>query len=108
MALGPSFVSLSGRDISAPVLFGLQLGASYEFLHGPSELRAGVEMLYAALPYTKVTSDTQQSSSFWGALLTVDYAYRVIDQLSIGGGIGGGIVWWAGLSEDNPFTARRR
>ena len=48
---------------------------------------------------------THASSSFWGALLTVDYAYRVIEQLSIGGGVAGGIVWWAGLAEGNPFTA---
>ena len=50
-ALGPSFVSLSTqRNIDLPVLFGLELGASYDFLHGPSALRAGVEMQYASLP----------------------------------------------------------
>jgi hypothetical protein len=104
VALGPSFVGFSGRDISAPVLFGLQLGGSYEFLHGPSDLRAGVTGLYASLPYTNVNSNAQQTSSFWGALLTADYSYRVIEPLRLGAGIGLGIVWWAGLSQGNPFT----
>ena len=111
-ALGPSFVGLSGANgskISAPVLFGFELGASYDFLNGPSELRAGVEMLYAALPYntvgTPAVPSAHASSSFWGALLTVDYAYRVIEQLSIGGGVAGGVIWWAGLADGNPFTA---
>ncbi len=110
LALGPSFVSLSTQaNIDLPVLFGLELGASYDFLHGPSELRAGVEMLYASLPYDTVPTSsvpsTHANSSFWGALLTLDYAYRVIEQLSIGGGVAGGVVWWAGLAEGNPFTA---
>jgi opacity protein-like surface antigen len=104
VALGPSFVGFSGRDISAPVLFGLQLGGSYEFLHGPSDLRAGATGLYASLPYTNVNSNAQQTSSFWGALLTADYSYRVIEPLRLGAGIGLGIVWWAGLSQGNPFT----
>jgi hypothetical protein len=103
-AAGPSFVAFSGRDISAPVLFGLQLGGSYAFVHGPSELRAGVTGLYAALPYTNVTYNVQQTSSLWGALLTADYSYRVIEPLSVGAGMGAGVVWWAGLAEGNPFT----
>jgi opacity protein-like surface antigen len=108
VALGPTFVGFSGnQSVSAPVLFGLQFGGSYDFLHGgPSELRAGVSGLYTSLPYTVVNSNPPQtaSSSFWGALLTADYAYRVIDPLSLGAGVGVGVVWWAGLSEGNPFT----
>jgi hypothetical protein len=108
VALGPAFVGFSGtQNVSAPVLFGIQLGGSYDFLHGgPSEFRAGVSGLYASLPYTVVNTTPQQtsSSSFWGALLTADYAYRVIEPLSLGAGIGLGAVWWAGLSEGNPFT----
>jgi hypothetical protein len=105
-ALGPTFASLSGKNnVSAPVMFGLQLGASYDFLHGPSALRAGVKMLYAALPYTNTMTGDQQSSSLWGGLVTVDYAYRPIEQLSLGGGLAGGVVWWSGLETGNPFTA---
>lgn len=105
-ALGPTFAGLSGKNnVSAPVMFGLQLGVAYDFLHGPSALRAGVKMLYAALPYTNTMTGDQQSSSLWGGLVTVDYAYRPIEQLSIGGGLGGGVVWWSGLQTGNPFTA---
>jgi len=107
-ALGPSFLGLSGASadkISAPVMFGFELGASYGFLQRPSELRAGVEMLYASLPYKNTNTGDDQSSSFWGAMLTVDYAYSVIEPLSLGGGVGAGIVWWAGLSDATPFTA---
>jgi hypothetical protein len=107
-ALGPSFVGVSRSSptaIDLPVLFGFELGASYDFLHGPSALRAGVEMLYAALPYTNTMPPyDQQSSSFWGGMLTIDYAYRVIEPLSIGAGAGFGVVWWAGLAAGNPFT----
>ena len=107
VALGPTFVGFSGRDISTPVLFGFQLGGSYDFLHGPSELRAGVQIDYASLPYTNVNLvNVQQSSSFWGALLTVDYGYRVLERLAVGGGLGLGVIWWAGLQEGNPFTVQ--
>ncbi len=106
LALGPSFIGLSGpKSISLPVMFSMQLGVSYEFLHGPSALRAGVTGTYAALPYHNADAPyAQESSSFWGALLTADYAYRVIEPLAVGGGIGLGVIWWAGLGEDNPFT----
>lgn len=106
LALGPSFVSLSSQqNIDLPVLFGFQLGASYDFLSRPSELRAGVELLYASLPYTSTVTNDHQSSSFWGAMVTLDYAYRVLEPLSIGGGVAGGVVWWAGLADGNPFTS---
>jgi tetratricopeptide (TPR) repeat protein len=108
LALGPSFVGLSGASadkISAPVMFGFEVGASYGFLQRPSELRAGIEMLYAALPYTNIKTNDAQSSSFWGAMLTLDYAYRVIEPLSVGAGLGAGVIWWAGLADGNPFTA---
>ncbi len=105
-ALGPSFIGLSGGTVDLPVLFSLQLGGSYQLLHGPSELRLGVLGTYASLPYKTVTTSTQESSSFWGALLTADYAYRVIEPLALGGGIGLGVIWWAGLGADNPFTVK--
>jgi tetratricopeptide (TPR) repeat protein len=109
VALGPSFLSFSGPDkVSPPVLFGFQLTGSYDFLRGPSqpsELRGGVQLQYASLPYDDVSGTGHGTSSFWGALLTLDYAYRVVDPLIIGGGIGAGVVWWAGLAQGNPFTA---
>ena len=112
LALGPSFVGFSGTNGSkisrAGAVSASSWARSYDFLQGPSELRAGVEMLYASLPYntvgTPAVPSAHASSSFWGALLTVDYAYRVIEKLSIGGGIAGGVVWWAGLADGNPFT----
>src|SRR5205823_3365478 len=88
VALGPSFLSFSGPDkVSPPVLFGFQLTGSYDFLQGPSELRGGVQLQYASLPYDDVSGGGHGTSSFWGALLTLDYAYRVVDPLIIGGGI---------------------
>ena len=109
-ALGPSFVGLSGANgskISAPVLFGFELGASYDFLNGPSELRAGGRDAVRQSPLQQTPSPAldQQSSSFWGAMATIDYAYRVLEPLSIGGGVAGGVIWWAGLADGNPFTA---
>ncbi len=67
LALGPSFASLSTQQsIELPVLFGLELGASYDFLHGPSELRAGVEMLYASLPYNDIAAPTPSTRRLSG------------------------------------------
>jgi hypothetical protein len=107
LALGPSFVSFSGPDmVTPPVLFGFQLNASYNFLPGASELRAGLQLQYASLPYTDVGDAGHGSSSFWGALLTADYAYRVLPPLTVGAGVGFGVVWWAGLGQGNPFTAQ--
>jgi tetratricopeptide (TPR) repeat protein len=104
LGLGPAFIGFSGQDISAPVLLGFQLGGSYQFLHGPSELRAGVTVLFASLGYTNVTTGAKQTSSLWGGLLTADYAYRVAASLRLGGGVGLGVVWWDNLAAGNPFT----
>jgi hypothetical protein len=105
LGIGPAFIGFSGKDISAPVLLGLQLGGAYEFLHGgPSELRAGLSLLYASLGYTNVTTGAKQTSSFWGGLLTGDYAYQVAAPLRLGAGVGVGVIWWDSLAAGNPFT----
>jgi hypothetical protein len=102
--IGPAFIGFSGKDISAPVLLGFQLGGSYQFLHGPSEFRVGLTALFASLGYTNVNTGTKQTSSLWGGLLTADYAYRVAAPLRLGAGIGLGVIWWDNLAAGNPFT----
>jgi len=104
LGIGPAFVGFSGKDISAPVLLGFQLGGSYQFLRGPSELRAGLTVLFASLGYTNVSTGAKQTSSLWGGLLTADYAYRVAAPFRLGAGIGLGVVWWDNLTSGNPFT----
>ena len=104
LGIGPAFIGFSGKDISAPVLLGFQLGGSYQFLHGPSELRAGVTVLFASLGYTNISTGAGQTSSLWGGLLTADYAYRVAPPFRLGAGVGLGVVWWASLAAGNPFT----
>ena len=104
LGIGPAFIGFSGKDISAPVLLGFQLGGSYQFLHGPSELRAGLTVVFASLGYTNVNTGAKQTSSLWGGLLTADYAYRVAASLRLGAGVGLGVVWWDSLAAGNPFT----
>ena len=104
LGIGPAFIGFSGKDISAPVLLGFQLGGSYQFLRGPSELRAGLTVVFASLGYTNVSTGAKQNSSLWGGLLTADYAYRVAAPLRLGAGIGLGVIWWDNLAAGNPFT----
>ena len=74
----------SGPSI-CPVLFGFAAGRLLRAsCTAPPSCAPGVLGTYASLPYTdrQRTSAQQTSSSFWGALLTADYAYRVIEPLS--------------------------
>lgn len=107
--LAPGFVSFSGSEVSAPVMFAFRAGLSYAVVSGPpgsSTLRIGAEGLAAILPYTNVTSDAKESSSLWGFMLTARYLFQATPALGLGAGIGVGVIWWGGLADGNPFTVQ--
>jgi len=109
--LGPAFASMSGKKVSLPVLFAARLEGTYAFELAAGELAVGLELGDARLPYTRVATmdhpaleGTSGSSSFWGGLASVRYLYGIAPGWKLGGGVGGGVVFWSGLDEGNPFT----
>jgi len=103
--LAPSVVGFSStKDISAPVLFSARLSGSYALPVLDDRLMVGLDAVVSFLPYTAIDQTSKGSSSFWGFLLTARYLYPVNPKLSVGGGLGAGVIWWAGLQSNNPFT----
>ena len=107
LSLGPAFPSFSGRDLQEPTLLSLRLGAAYAIdLHGAGFIDVGVSGAYAPFQYRTVDHDINQSAAFWGLLVTGKYRYRIASNFDLAGEVGGGVVWWSGLGEQNPFTAQ--
>jgi hypothetical protein len=103
--VAPALIGFSGNDVEAPVMISMRLGASYGLPIGEaSTVRLGAEALAAVLPYTNTMTAATQNSSMVGFMLTARYLFRPIPKLALGGGIGGGVVWWGGLEVGNPFT----
>jgi hypothetical protein len=102
---------MSGSSVSLPVLFAARLEGGYAFPLPVGELVVGADLGYARLPFSRVgTADhpelegTGGSSAFWALLASVRYLAAVAPGLKLGGGVEGGVLFWSGLDEGNPFT----
>jgi tetratricopeptide (TPR) repeat protein len=107
--LAPGFITFSGSEVSAPVMFAFRAGLSYAVVSGasgPSTLRIGADGLAAILPYTNVASNAKESSSLWGFMLTARYLFQATPAFGLGAGVGVGVIWWGGLADGNPFTVQ--
>jgi tetratricopeptide (TPR) repeat protein len=105
LSLGPAFPSFSGRDLQEPTLLSLRLAASYAInLHGAGFIDVGLSGAYAPFQYRTIDQDISQSAAFWGLLVSGKYRYRIATNFDVAGEVGGGVVWWSGLGEKNPFT----
>lgn len=106
LSLGPAFPSFSGRDLQEPTLLSLRLAATYAIdLHGAGVIDVGLSGAYAPFQYRTVDHDINQSAAFWGLLVTGRYRYRIAPHFDLAGEVGGGVIWWSGLGDQNPFTA---
>jgi hypothetical protein len=106
LSVGPAFPSFSGRDLQEPTVLSLRLGVAYGIdLHRAGVIDVGVSGGYAPFQYRTIDHDVDQSAAFWALLATGTYRYRLVPNFDIAGEVGGGVVWWCGLGEQNPFTA---
>jgi hypothetical protein len=106
ISVGPAFPSFSGADLQEPTLLSMRLGAAYAIdLHRAGAIDVGASVAYAPFQYRTTDSGTNQSAAFWGLLATGTYRYRLAPNFDIAGELGGGVIWWSGLGEHNPFTA---
>jgi tetratricopeptide (TPR) repeat protein len=105
VSAGPAFPSFSGRDLQEPTLFSLRLGVAYAIdLHNAGFLDVGLSGAYAPFQYRTLDTDANRSAAFWGVLASAKYRYRLAPSFDIAGEVGGGVVWWSGLADQNPFT----
>jgi hypothetical protein len=101
---GPAFLSMAGNNmVGLPAIFSARLEAGYGVQFPMGEVRLGVDLGYAQLPFTR-TDHTSGSSTFWTVLAAVRLLFNVTPILKVGAGVQGGAIWWAGLDKGNPFT----
>jgi len=110
-ALGVAFASMSGSAVDLPAMLAARVEGAYAFLLPAGELAVGVDLGYARLPYTRRATDahpalegTSGGSAFWGLLASARYLVPVTPALKLGAGLAGGVLFWSGLDEGNPFT----
>jgi len=105
LSVGPAFPSFSGPDLQEPTMLSLRLGVAYGIdLHRAGVVDVGVSGGFAPFKYRTTDHDIDKSAAFWGLLATGTYRYRLVPNFDIAGEVGGGVVWWSGLGEQNPFT----
>ncbi len=111
LGLAPAFASMSGSAVKLPTMFAALLEGAYRWVVPAGELEVGADLGYARLPYTRVGTSSHPalqgsggSSAFWGVLASARYLSHVTSDLKLGAGVGGGVVFWSGLDEGNPFT----
>ena len=103
--LAPSVVGFSStKQIDAPVLFSARVSGAYALPVMNDRLMVGLDGVVSFLPYTAIDQTSKGNTSFWGFLLTARYLYPLNAAFSVGGGLGAGVIWWAGLQSNNPFT----
>ena len=102
---GPAFLIASGNSmVSLPSILFAGIQAAYVFPAPGGEMRLGVDLGYARLPYTNMAGTASGSSAFWSVLGAIRYMFSVAPAFRLGLGIEGGAIWWGGLATDNPFT----
>jgi hypothetical protein len=101
--VAPSVILLSTKkDFDLPVLFAARLGVSYTPPFAGDRLRLRCDAVLSFLPYRDTVPPG--NTSFLGLLIGASYLYPIDDRFSVGGGLGVGSIWWAGLAAGNPFT----
>ena len=115
LAMGPMFPSFTSADpetqetLPKPTLFGLAATGSYGFPVGPVTLDAGAQFSLGNVPWdhTPPGGDTAftGSSKLIGLVGGAAARYPVTPKVDVRGGLYGGITWWTGLGEGNPFTS---
>jgi hypothetical protein len=108
---GPAFLSMSGDNmVGLPAIFSTRLEAGYGVLFPAGQVRLGVDLGYARLPFTRAgkpdptLQGTPGTSTFWSVLAAARLLFDVTPVLKIGPGLEAGAIWWAGLDKGNPFT----
>jgi len=102
---GPAFLSASGNTmISLPSVFFAGVQGAYAFPAPGGEMRLGVDLGYARLPYTNAMM-MGGNTTFWSVLGAIRYMFALAPGFRLGLGVEGGAIWWAGLETmGNPFT----
>ncbi len=102
---GPAFLSASGNSmVTLPSILFAGIQAAYAFPAPGGEMRLGVDLGYARLPYTSMDSMASGSSAFWSVLGAIRYMFDLSPAFRLGLGVEGGVIWWGGLEMYNPFT----
>ncbi len=102
--VAPSFASVSGQPVEIPTQLSLRLGGAYAFPLPSARLTVGLDGVLSFIPYTMMDNSGSHTSNLPGLLATAAYLYDVTPTISIGGGVGAGVVWWTGLRENSVLT----
>jgi hypothetical protein len=94
-------VSVPGFDL--PVQVSVRIGGAYAFPLPSARLTVGVDGVLGFIPYDKEMGG-HVISKLPGLLVTAAYMRDITPTVSIGGGLGAGVVWWTGLGNTNPFS----
>jgi hypothetical protein len=101
--VAPSFTSVSGQDIDIPMQLAIRIGGAYAFPLPSAQLTVGLDGVLAFVPY-QTTDGGNGTSTLPGILATGAYMRDVAPKLSIGAGVGAGVIWWSGLGSSSVIA----
>jgi Tetratricopeptide repeat len=103
--VAPSFATVGRASVELPVMFALRIGGAYSFLLPSARVNVALDGVFALLRYqTNTAAQADMTSTLPGFILSADYMRDVTSKLSVGGGVGFGVIWWTGLANGNPFV----
>jgi hypothetical protein len=103
--VAPAFVWFPRDDLDSATVFSARLEGGYGlYLPQDAMVRFALDADFAYVPYNNMVTTAREASALWGLLATARYLRPVRPNLVLGGGVGAGLVWWAGLGAGNPFT----
>jgi hypothetical protein len=103
---GIELLSLSGRNVDVPPLGAVALFGAYILSIPTGFLDVGILATLTPLPY-QTPGGSNAMSFLTGAFGAIRYRHPLTEALHLAGTLGGGVVWWSGLKEGDPFTAQR-
>jgi hypothetical protein len=91
-------------DFETPATTTFSVMAAHLWPVGAVQVQLGGALEGLPLPFTRLDGNSRGTSWIWGALVWGGATMALAPHWSVGARLGVGVLWWSGLSEENPFT----
>jgi len=103
-SVAPTFLGFGRDDIEAPLNTTFSLTGAHLWPVGAVHLQLGGALQLLPLPFIRLDGVSRGTSWLWGGLVWAGAKMPLSSRWSVAARLGLGLLWWSGLSRDNPFT----
>lgn len=102
--VAPTLLGFGRDDIEAPLNTTFSLTAAHLWPVGAVHLQLGGALQVLPLPFIRLDGVSRGTSWLWGGLAWGGAKMPLSSHWSVAARLGLGVLWWSGLSKNNPFT----